>query len=52
MGRRSPGALLDHRGTSKALENDLPSDLKREVILRIFGSPDQRQIDGLAGANS
>lgn len=44
-------------GTSKGiffLENDLPSDLKKreEVILRIFGSPDQRQIDGLAGANS
>lgn len=44
-------------GTSKAVffhENDLPSDRdKRElVILRAFGSPDLRQIDGLGGANS
>ncbi len=43
-------------GTSKGiylLENDLPSDpVKRdEVILKIFGSPDVRQIDGLGGAD-
>ncbi|MCR4440742.1 MAG: PrpF domain-containing protein [Peptococcaceae bacterium] len=44
-------------GTSKAVffhENDLPSDIKERdsVILKAFGSPDIRQIDGLGGANS
>lgn len=44
-------------GTSKAVffrENDLPSDIfkRDEVILRAFGSPDIRQINGLGGANS
>jgi len=44
-------------GTSKGIffrSDNLPEDLeKREkVILRAFGSPDLRQIDGLAGANS
>ncbi|HOI81872.1 MAG TPA: PrpF domain-containing protein [Synergistales bacterium] len=44
-------------GTSKALffhENDLPSDVESRdrVILKAFGSPDIRQIDGLGGANS
>ena len=43
-------------GTSKALflkENDLPSDkaLRDKIILALFGSPDIRQIDGLAGAD-
>ena len=43
-------------GTSKGIyikSNDLPSDpAKRDpVILAIFGSPDVRQIDGLAGAD-
>jgi 2-methylaconitate cis-trans-isomerase PrpF len=43
-------------GTSKGvyiLRNDLPSDEKErdKVILRLFGSPDLRQIDGLGGAN-
>jgi 2-methylaconitate cis-trans-isomerase PrpF len=42
-------------GTSKGLfilRNDLPSDEKErdKVILRLFGSPDLRQIDGLGGA--
>ena len=42
-------------GTSKGLfilRNDLPSDEKERdrVILRLFGSPDLRQIDGLGGA--
>ena len=42
-------------GTSKGIflhENDLPADKEKrtELILRIFGSPDIRQIDGLAGA--
>ena len=41
-------------GTSKAVffhENDLPSDRESRdrVILRAFGSPDLRQIDGLGG---
>lgn len=44
-------------GTSKALffrDNDLPRDEgeRENVILRAFGSPDLRQIDGLGGANS
>jgi 2-methylaconitate cis-trans-isomerase PrpF len=43
-------------GTSKGvylLENDLPADpAERErTILRIFGSPDKRQINGLGGAD-
>jgi len=44
-------------GTSKAVffnEKDLPEDraLRERIILRAFGSPDARQIDGLGGANS
>lgn len=44
-------------GTSKALffrDNDLPRDEEKRnrAILRAFGSPDLRQIDGLGGANS
>lgn len=43
-------------GTSKGIfikENDLPADqeLRDKIILAIFGSPDVRQIDGLAGAD-
>ena len=43
-------------GTSKAvflMENDIPQDeaKRKEVILKIFGSPDKRQIDGLGGAD-
>ena len=43
-------------GTSKAVflkENDLPADLdlRKKIILGIFGSPDKRQIDGLGGAD-
>ncbi len=43
-------------GTSKAVvlrDEDLPKDLseRKEVILKIFGSPDVRQIDGLGGAD-
>jgi len=43
-------------GTSKAVflrEADLPPDpaARDGVILRIFGSPDKRQIDGLGGAD-
>lgn len=48
--------MIMRGGTSKGiylLENDLPSDPARreQVILRIFGSPDVRQIDGLGGAD-
>lgn len=44
-------------GTSKGvyfLENDLPTDpaIRERVLLRVFGSPDVRQIDGLGGATS
>ena len=44
-------------GTSKGIffrENDIPEAGKErdEFILRVFGSPDARQIDGLGGANS
>lgn len=43
-------------GTSKAIflkSNHLPQNeaVRDQVILRIFGSPDVRQIDGLAGAD-
>ncbi len=43
-------------GTSKAVflkEVDLPQgeDARRRLILRVFGSPDRRQIDGLGGAD-
>lgn len=44
-------------GTSRGvyfLENDLPADaaIREQVLLRVFGSPDVRQIDGLGGATS
>lgn len=43
-------------GTSKGgffLKDDLPADpaLRDAALLRIMGSPDQRQIDGMGGAN-
>jgi methylitaconate Delta-isomerase len=43
-------------GTSKAVffhENELPQDIQERtrVILKVFGSPDKRQIDGLGGAD-
>ncbi|MDI7258822.1 MAG: PrpF domain-containing protein [Thermodesulfobacteriota bacterium] len=43
-------------GTSKGIffhEKDLPQEQKERerVILNVFGSPDKRQIDGLAGAD-
>lgn len=48
--------VIMRAGTSKGIflkENDLPADqaLRDQIILRIFGSPDVRQIDGLAGAD-
>ena len=43
-------------GTSKGVflrRHDLPADVDRrnELILKIFGSPDRRQVDGLGGAD-
>ena len=43
-------------GTSRAIffmRNELPAapELRDRVVLRVFGSPDRRQIDGLAGAD-
>ena len=48
--------VLMRGGTSRALfvmRGDLPSEPERRdrVILRIYGSPDVRQIDGLGGAD-
>ena len=48
--------VIMRAGTSKGIfikENDLPKDqaLRDKTILAIFGSPDVRQIDGLAGAD-
>jgi len=53
--RRIPCAIM-RGGTSKAVvlaAADLPDDPRRSenVILRAFGSPDPRQIDGLGGAD-
>lgn len=49
--------ILMRGGTSKGVffhEGDLPADpeLRDRVILRAFGSPDARQIDGLGGSYS
>lgn len=48
--------LLMRGGTSKGayfLAGDLPAEpaLRDELLLRIMGSPDERQIDGLGGAH-
>jgi 4-oxalomesaconate tautomerase len=48
--------MLMRGGTSKGayfLASDLPSDMKErdDLLLRIMGSPDARQIDGLGGAH-
>lgn len=49
-------ASLIRGGTSKGLflnSNALPSDRDKleKIVLRIFGSPDRRQIDGIGGAD-
>jgi 2-methylaconitate cis-trans-isomerase PrpF len=54
--QRSLRALVMRGGTSKGLyinENLLPADreARGKVILRLFGSPDRRQIDGIGGAD-
>lgn len=48
--------MLMRGGTSKGvyfLAEDLPAEpaLRDELLLRVMGSPDQRQIDGLGGAH-
>jgi 2-methylaconitate cis-trans-isomerase PrpF len=53
---RSLRAVIMRGGTSKAIflkEADLPQDeaARDTTILRVFGSPDKRQIDGLGGAD-
>lgn len=49
--------MIMRGGTSKGLfflEEDLPKnqDQRDQLLLRIMGSPDQKQIDGLGGATS
>ncbi len=49
--------LVMRGGTSKGvffLENDLPSDQEERdrVLLKVMGSPDQKQLNGLGGATS
>src|SRR5690606_16912880 len=48
--------MMFRGGTSKGayfLASDLPSDPKERehVLLRVMGSPDERQIDGIGGAH-
>jgi 2-methylaconitate cis-trans-isomerase PrpF len=55
-GFRKIPCVIQRGGTSKGIylhEKDLPADpeLRRKVVLAIFGSPDKRQIDGLGGAD-
>ena len=55
MDRRVP-AMWMRGGTSKALyflREDLPDDVQRrnQMLLKIMGSPDARQIDGVGGAD-
>ena len=55
-GFRKIPCVIQRGGTSKGIylhEKDLPEDpeVRRSVILAIFGSPDRRQIDGLGGAD-
>lgn len=50
-------AVLMRGGTSRGLyimRSELPADpaLRDKVILRLYGSPDVRQIDGIGGADS
>jgi 2-methylaconitate cis-trans-isomerase PrpF len=53
---RKVRCVIQRGGTSKGIyihEKDLPNDpeMRKRVILSIFGSPDRRQIDGLGGAD-
>ena len=51
----TPYHVVIHRGgTSKGIfirENELPAEQRAKVIRGIFGTPDKREIDGLAGAD-
>ncbi len=52
---RAVNGTIMRAGTSRGvylLENELPEDpeLRDQVLLAIYGSPDKRQIDGLGGA--
>ena len=56
-GRQGIPCLWMRGGTSKGayfLAGDLPSDpdARNDVLLRIMGSPDRRQVDGIGGATS
>lgn len=56
MAQNKTRVVIMRAGTSKGIfinENDLPKDKAKrdEEILKIFGSPDVRQIDGLGGAD-
>lgn len=56
MEQRETHVVIMRAGTSKGIfikEEDLPKDQKArdQLILKIFGSPDIRQIDGLGGAD-
>lgn len=56
MEQRETHVVIMRAGTSKGIfikEEDLPKDQKvrDQLILKIFGSPDIRQIDGLGGAD-
>ena len=53
---KSIPCTLIRGGTSKGayfLESDLPKDkeLRDQILLQVMGSPDERQIDGVGGAN-
>ena len=57
MAARKIPCVIMRGGTSKGVffhDRDLPRDEEERdlAILRAFGSPDRRQIDGLGGANS
>jgi 2-methylaconitate cis-trans-isomerase PrpF len=56
MEQRKMRCTIMRAGTSKGIflhENDLPTDreARDRIILKVFGSPDVRQIDGLGGAD-
>lgn len=56
MMQKAIPCMLMRGGTSKGtyyLDSDLPADpaAREEVLLRVMGSPDPRQIDGVGGAH-
>lgn len=56
MEQRKTPVVIMRAGTSKGIfikEEDLPKDqeARDQLILKVFGSPDVRQIDGLGGAD-